>query len=267
MARIRTIKPGFFRSEDVSVLPLRARLTWIGLWTHCDDQGRAKDNPRLIKADVWPLDPVSLPDIEEDLQTLADHGRIVRYEVDGRGYLVIANWSDHQTINKPTPSKLPPPPSPSRNGHGPLRESSGRTTSGKGKEEEGKGREGTRGRARESPPTDPTGPEPPRTCPDHQADPDPPPCGRCRDTRLDHDTWERHRASTTAEQRSAQARQRAEANATASASCQLCDTSGYRNGRTCPHDPDQATRTRVGAATARAALTKNRPTEQETTEP
>lgn len=41
MAKIRSIKPDFFTSEDVSALPLRARLTWIGLWTHCDDHGRA----------------------------------------------------------------------------------------------------------------------------------------------------------------------------------------------------------------------------------
>lgn len=49
MARIRTIKPSFFRSEDVAALPLRARLLWIGLWTQCDDQGRTKDNKQLIK--------------------------------------------------------------------------------------------------------------------------------------------------------------------------------------------------------------------------
>ncbi len=110
MARIRSIKPGFFTSEDVSELPLRARLTWIGLWTHCDDQGRAKDNVKLIKAAVWPLDDVSLREVEDDLATLAAHGRIVRYEVDGRRYLVVVNWHDHQKPNRPTPSKLPAPP-------------------------------------------------------------------------------------------------------------------------------------------------------------
>lgn len=82
MPRIRSIKPSFFLSEDVAALPLRARLLWIGLWTHCDDAGRAKDNARLIKGAVWPLDNVTLADIEDDLATLADHGRIVRYEVD-----------------------------------------------------------------------------------------------------------------------------------------------------------------------------------------
>ncbi|RMI39897.1 hypothetical protein EBO15_28440 [Actinomadura harenae] len=88
---------------------MRARLTWIGLWTHCDDQGRAKDNVKLIKAALWPLDPVSLQDVEDDLAVLAEHGRIVRYEVAGRRFLAVVGWHEHQKISKPTPSKLPPP--------------------------------------------------------------------------------------------------------------------------------------------------------------
>jgi hypothetical protein len=42
MPRIRSIKPDFFKSEDVAALPLRARLLWIGLWTQCDDHGRTR---------------------------------------------------------------------------------------------------------------------------------------------------------------------------------------------------------------------------------
>ena len=178
MARIRTIKPGFFRSEDVAALPLRARLLWIGLWTQCDDQGRTKDNTKLIKADVWPLDPVTLGDIEEDLMTLAAHGRIVRYEVDGRRYLEVVNWDDHQSINRPTPSRIPPPPNgsyPQVRTHGRLSEDSHQE--GKGKE--GKGRE--RARAQDTPP--------PKTCPKHPTGTSDP-CGPCKDARLAHDQWQ-----------------------------------------------------------------------------
>lgn len=96
MPRIRSIKPEFFTSEVVCSLPLRARLTWIGLWTHCDNFGRCKDNSKLIKAAVWPLDDVSIKDIESDLNTLADCRLIVRYTVAGKPYLAIANWTEHQ---------------------------------------------------------------------------------------------------------------------------------------------------------------------------
>jgi hypothetical protein len=196
MARIRTIKPGFFKSEDVSVLPLRARLTWIGLWTHCDDAGRTKDNTRLIKGDVWPLDDVSLRDIEEDLETLAAHGRIVRYEVGGQRYLEVTNWSEHQVINRPTPSRLPPPPTHSLNGQGAVREPSLSPHTGKGKE--GKGKEGTRARDAPTKPSakeadEQPSPEPPTKCPKHANDPDPPPCGPCANARRAHDRWEADR--------------------------------------------------------------------------
>lgn len=200
MARIRTIKPGFFRSEDVSALPLRARLTWIGLWTQCDDQGRTKDNVKLIKADVWPLDPVSLADIEEDLETLADHGRIVRYEVDGRRYLEITNWGDHQKINRPTPSKIPPPLStgngsyPQVRTHAQLSEDS--PQEGKGKE--GKGRE-ARARAREGADTEPPPtPAPPKTCPKHPNGTTDR-CGPCKGARERAEQWEAERAAERAE--------------------------------------------------------------------
>jgi hypothetical protein len=172
LARIRTIKPSFFTSDDVSALPLRARLTWIGLWTHCDDAGRAKDNVRLIKAAIWPLDDVSLRDIEDDLGTLADRGRIVRYEADGQRYLAITNWSEHQKISRPTPSKIP---EPSPNGTGPLSEDS---------RQEGKGKEGKGTREAR---------EPPQRCPTHKDNPNPPKCGPCADARRLHDVWRAER--------------------------------------------------------------------------
>lgn len=112
MPRIRSIKPDFFKSEDVSALPLRARLTWVGLWTHCDDHGRYKDSVRLIKGDLWSLDDVSLRDIEEDLAALEAERRIVRYEVDGKRYLAVVNWHAHQAINRPSRPKYPAPPRP-----------------------------------------------------------------------------------------------------------------------------------------------------------
>jgi len=110
MARIRSIKPGFFVSEDVSALSRDARLTWIGLWTQADDHGRTKDNTRLVKAALWSLDDdVTLDDIEAHLMELAREGRIVRYVVSGRSYLAVVNWHLHQAINRPKPSSIPVP--------------------------------------------------------------------------------------------------------------------------------------------------------------
>jgi hypothetical protein len=110
MARIRTVKPEFFTSLTVAGLSVEARLTFIGLWTHVDDQGRCVDDPRLIKAAVWPLDDRISADIERDLKELTESSLILRYKVGERSYLCVRAWDEHQRINRPTKSKLPPPP-------------------------------------------------------------------------------------------------------------------------------------------------------------
>lgn len=109
MARIRTIKPDFFTSLTVADLSFEQRLTFIGLWTHADDAGRCVDDARLIKAAVWPLDDRTSVDVESDVQALAEAGLIVRYVVGGRAFMAVTGWREHQRINRPTPSKCPPP--------------------------------------------------------------------------------------------------------------------------------------------------------------
>lgn len=112
MARIRTIKPEFFTSLSIAELALTARLTFIGLWTHCDDEGRCVDDARLIKAALWPLDDRTAADVESDLGALSEASLITRYEVNGRRYLAVCGWSEHQRVNRPTKSKHPAPDDP-----------------------------------------------------------------------------------------------------------------------------------------------------------
>ena len=112
MARIRTIKPEFFTSLTITSLPVEARLTFIGLWTHADDEGRCIDDARLIKAALWPLDDRVAADIEADLRALTEASLIVRYRVGDRSFLAVCGWTEHQHINRPSKSKLPAPPPP-----------------------------------------------------------------------------------------------------------------------------------------------------------
>jgi hypothetical protein len=150
MARIRTIKPAFFTSLTIARCSHTARLTFIGLWTHCDDEGRCVDNTLLIKAAVWPLER-TVKQVESDLDELAEEGLIDRYATESGRYLEVRNWREHQKINRPTPSDLPPlngcESSLSTHGalseravsrHGALTEGSRQERKGR----EGKGREG-----------------------------------------------------------------------------------------------------------------------------
>lgn len=128
MARIRTIKPGFFRSHDVTLLSYRARLTWIGLWTYVDDDGRGRDDARIIKGDLWPLeDDVTWQDVEDDLTELSLKAHVIRYTVDGRNFLAIPKWLDHQVISRPSKSKFPEPTPANIREVSPITESSVKT--------------------------------------------------------------------------------------------------------------------------------------------
>ncbi|MEV7267089.1 hypothetical protein AB0N38_26355 [Micromonospora aurantiaca] len=119
MPRIRSIKPEFFTSEVVAALPLSARLTFIGLWTHVDDNGVTVDNPKLITAALWPLedDPrETLARTSGDLTSLSTAGLIRRYEVSGRRYLFVTNWDEHQRVSHPSKPRYPRPPEPAASG-------------------------------------------------------------------------------------------------------------------------------------------------------
>jgi hypothetical protein len=146
VARIRTIKPSFFSSLTIASLPISTRLTFIGLWTYVDDEGRAIDDARLIKAELWPLDDrYTVKHIGSDLERLAESGLIERYVVADRHYLQVTGWAEHQRINRPNVSKFPDRDGNvqcaltehSVNGHGSLTERSLLERKGK----EGKGKE------------------------------------------------------------------------------------------------------------------------------
>lgn len=109
MARIRTIKPEAFVSESLAEVSVEAERTFVGLLTQADDHGRHRDNAAIIAGLLWPLraEHTSVH-VEDDLQQLADAGLICRYTgCDGRRYLHIVTWSDHQKIDKPSQSRMP----------------------------------------------------------------------------------------------------------------------------------------------------------------
>ncbi|WCO67896.1 hypothetical protein PO878_04055 [Iamia majanohamensis] len=113
MARMRTLKPDFCQSEAIADLTIPCRLHFAMLWTYADDDGRGLDNPRLIKAALWPLDDeVGRQQIDEWQDELEANGRIVRYEVEGRAYFSVVNFHEHQRPQKRVASKYPAPPEP-----------------------------------------------------------------------------------------------------------------------------------------------------------
>ena len=106
MARIRTIKPDFFKHEDLAELPAMTRLLFIGLWTQADREGRLEDRPKRLKIEIFPYEEY---DIEAGLSKLTEDGFIIRYDANGK-FIQIANFAKHQQPNiKEKPSTIPAP--------------------------------------------------------------------------------------------------------------------------------------------------------------
>jgi hypothetical protein len=100
MARIRTIKPSFFKNEELAEIPMACRILFIGLWCLADKEGRLEDRPKRIKAEIFPYDNI---EIDQQLSRLQSAGFIIRYSVDNTKVgelkvIQIINFSKHQRI-------------------------------------------------------------------------------------------------------------------------------------------------------------------------
>ncbi|MGW2339517.1 hypothetical protein [Streptomyces sp. NPDC001661] len=102
MARIRTIKPEAFSSESLAEVSLTAERTFFGLLTQADDHGRFRDQPAVLAGLLWSLRPEHGPvGVEDDLTQLSAASLICRYGgEDGKRYLHIVTWHEHQKINR-----------------------------------------------------------------------------------------------------------------------------------------------------------------------
>ena len=110
--RIRSIRPEFWSSEDITALPWNYRLIFIGLWSYVDDNGVGRDVEKLIAADLFPLEENAagaLKQIHGALSEFSSRGLIERYVVDGKPYVHVTTFSTNQVINRPSRGRYPPP--------------------------------------------------------------------------------------------------------------------------------------------------------------
>ncbi len=105
MARIRTIKPEFFTSEDIVSLSPLARLFYVSLWCEADREGRLEWKPKTFKLRYLPGDDCSVDALGQEL---IDSGLVLLYEVDGKVYAEIPSFTKHQIINnRESESQIP----------------------------------------------------------------------------------------------------------------------------------------------------------------
>jgi hypothetical protein len=145
MARIRTIKPELPHSASMGKVGRESRLCFILMWTLADDVGRLRGNSRMLASLLYPYDNDAKDHIELWLTELSSQKCIEQYTVEGSEYIQICNWLTHQKIDKPSKSKIPYKPDPSRGVAKPRDDSSGDLRKGpedQGPEDQGSGDQG-----------------------------------------------------------------------------------------------------------------------------
>lgn len=147
MARIRTIKPEFWESEKVGRMGHLARLTFMGLVSLADDEGRGRGSMSFLLGRLHSYADIGMDEFSAATSEIDAAGLAEWYEgPDSCQYYVLPGFKDNQYIERPSKSKIPAPPTTKNSGRAPrgLPERSPRAPrtfpSGKeGKGEEGKG--------------------------------------------------------------------------------------------------------------------------------
>lgn len=107
MARIRTIKPEFWTSEQVAECSPIARLLFVGMWNFADDGGVHPASYKRLRMEVFPGDSFSDAQIRDLVNELKSARLIFEYTSQGQSYWHITGWK-HQKIDKPN-VKYPTP--------------------------------------------------------------------------------------------------------------------------------------------------------------
>lgn len=106
--RSRNIKPGICTSETLlgTTLPARLLFSWLPMFADCE--GRLRDRPVRLKAQMFPYDDgITAKDVNNWLCELASlteasgaPAAIIRYSAEGDDYIQIVNFRDHQKPHK-----------------------------------------------------------------------------------------------------------------------------------------------------------------------
>jgi len=104
------LKPGIYKNEALAQLGYEAFRLFTGLWCIADRQGRLKDEPGKIEAELFPFkfQRVKIDELLNGLSSGEDPF-IIRYEVKGQKYIQVSNFLDHQRPHpKEVQSAIPP---------------------------------------------------------------------------------------------------------------------------------------------------------------
>lgn len=103
MAKIRSLKPDFFISDQVTSVSFEARYFFQGLWVFGDDEGLIKNSPKSLKMQILPGDDVK---VEPLINELVDVGLVFEIGSDQGPLLWTPGVQAHQMPKRITQTKF-----------------------------------------------------------------------------------------------------------------------------------------------------------------
>ena len=105
----RIIKESICTSDSVDQLSWFEEVLFYRLIVNCDDFGRFDGRTAVIKNRLFPLkDNLTIKSVETAINKLASAGLVALYVFEGKPYLYLPTWNEHQTIRAKR-SKYPDP--------------------------------------------------------------------------------------------------------------------------------------------------------------
>lgn len=105
----RIIKESICVSDSIDALTWFEEVLFYRLIVNCDDYGRFDGRGAVIKNRLFPLkDNITVKSVKDGIKKLASVGLVFLYESDGKPYLHLPTWNDHQNVRAKR-SKYPAP--------------------------------------------------------------------------------------------------------------------------------------------------------------
>ena len=105
----RILKESICTSDSIDSLSWFEEVLFYRLIVSCDDFGRFDGRAAIIKNRLFPLkENLTIKAVSAAINTLANNGLVVLYEFEGKPYLCLPTWNEHQNV-RAKKSKYPSP--------------------------------------------------------------------------------------------------------------------------------------------------------------
>ena len=104
----RIIKESICSSDNIDQLSAFEETVFVRLLVNCDDFGRFDARPKMLSSRLFPLRKIEPEVMTEALESLVKADLVTLYEANGKPFLYVNTWSQHQQT-RATKSKYPDP--------------------------------------------------------------------------------------------------------------------------------------------------------------